>query len=68
MFQIYLRKLERITPKLGARSKDNTALNKTLDALNVSPDEQVTALLALCAPVTECVSRRDLMVFLLILY
>lgn len=46
VFQIYLRKLEKIIPKLGARSKENTALNKILDALNVSPDEKVAVLLA----------------------
>ena len=41
VFQIYFRKLERVMPKLRARSKDNTAWNKILDALNVSPDEKV---------------------------
>ena len=46
VFRIYLRKLERIMPKLGAKTKENTCLNKLLDALNVSPDEKVPILLA----------------------
>ena len=46
VFRIYLRKLERVVPKLGARSKENTCLGKLLDALNVSPDEHVATLLA----------------------
>ncbi|CAL1157640.1 unnamed protein product [Cladocopium goreaui] len=45
VFRIYLRKLERIMPKLGAKTKENTCLNKLLDALNVSPDEKVPILL-----------------------
>ena len=44
--RIYLRKLERIMPKLGAKSKENTCLHKLLEALNVSPAEKVAVLLA----------------------
>ena len=32
VFKIYMRKLERLIPKLGARSKENSSLNKLLDA------------------------------------
>ena len=48
VFKIYLRKLERLIPKLGARSKENSCLNKLLDAFNVSADdpESVSTLLA----------------------
>ena len=48
VFKIYMRKLERLTPKLGGRSKENSSLNKLLDALNVSADdaENVSTLLA----------------------